>query len=179
MTGGGTVAKSIVALVLAGLAVGLGQGAWWLHSTPADTSPLVADGQQASWTPDLGGKTGNEFVARALEDFSDTLERPLFEPERRRFFPKPPEPEPVAKAPEPEPPPPAPEKPRERLRIAGVKIFNGKRQALIIVESSNETRWVSSGDSIGGWKVVSIDDAGAEVSAGTTRRKVMLYVDKR
>ncbi len=172
----GPYGQILLAALLAGAIYGLGNGAWWLRTHAVDSSPLHADGQTATWQPDLDDGQEIVFRARPLGDFSQTLSRPLFEPERRPFVPK--APEPVADDEPTAPQPPAPEIPREKLRIVGVKIFKGTRQALIVSENDKTGQWVSKGDSIGGWKVVTVQAGSAIVAAGSQRQTLTLYVDK-
>ncbi len=96
-----------------------------------------------------------DFALKPIEEYAETLARPIFADTRR---PPVPEPEPEAPPPEPEePPPPAKAPPIPGLTISGIVISPSERFALVQDAGSRNLKRISIGDDVGGWRVASIE----------------------
>lgn len=176
MAGSPKYGRLLLAGIMSGAIGGIGYGIWQLEAHPVDISPLHDNGRPAAWQPDLNDGQEIVFRARPLSDFSHTLNRPLFELDRRPFVQAAVSPEPDPETPS-EPEPAAPAEPPEQVKIMGIKIFHGTRQALIASKKHQNGHWVRKGDSIGGWRILSVHVSSAVISAGTERKTLTLYVD--
>lgn len=146
-----------------------------LYDTPVDITP-VASGK--------GHDGGPTSVAGSLQfpeagDFSETFQRPLFTPTRRKFVPPPiaPPPVEVAVAPvEPAPAPPPPEAPPAAApSLLGISIHGGAAKALLRVAGSEAAVWYGSGDTVGGWRVSAIDKDQAVLERDGKLARIPLY----
>lgn len=168
MTGkfaGLAIAAVIAALALVNVA---------LYDTPVDITP-VASGK--------GHDGGPAAVAGSLQfpeagDFSETFQRPLFTPTRRKFVPPPVAPPPVevAVAPveqAPAPPPEAP--PAVAPSLLGVSIQGGAAKALLRVAGKETALWYGNGETVDGWTVSAIDKDQAVLERDGKVARIPLY----
>ena len=109
---------------------------------PAQTPPAVQVPQSAQ-TP-----LANPLAAVPLDRLSDTTERPLFAPDRRK-------PPPEVVAAEPEAPPPAPPAP-PRLSLFGIIQDEHGARAIVKPGDDDKTRGLRAGDEVDGWAVTAI-----------------------
>ncbi|MER9934320.1 hypothetical protein [Mesorhizobium sp. M0088] len=146
------VAAGIAGLVLINVA---------LYNTPVDITPVVSG---------KGHDGGPASTAGALQfpeagDFSETFQRPLFTPTRRKFVPPPVAPQPVevAVAPVEQPPTPPPQEvaPAVAPSLLGISIHGGAAKALLRVAGSDAAIWYASGETVDGWTVSAIDKSQA------------------
>ncbi|MER9918743.1 MULTISPECIES: hypothetical protein [unclassified Mesorhizobium] len=126
-----------------------------LYNTPIDTTPIASgkghDGGPASAAGTL------QFPEAG--DFSETFQRPLFTPMRRKIVPPPPAPLPVevAVAPVEQAPAPVEVAPVAAPSLLGISIQGGAGKALLRVAGKDEALWYASGEIVDGWTVSVID----------------------
>jgi hypothetical protein len=140
------IAAGIAVLVLVNVA---------LYNTPVDITP-IASGK--------GHDGGPASAAGALQlpeagDFSETFQRPLFTPSRRKIIPPPPVPQPldVAVAPVEQAPAPVDVASAAAPSLLGISIQGGAGKALLRVAGSDAAVWYTSGETVDGWTVSAID----------------------
>ena len=164
------ISAAIAGLVLVNVA---------LYDTPVDITPVVSgkghDGASAAAAGSLQfPEAGN---------FSETFERPLFMPTRRKFVAPPPAPPPVevvaAAIEQPSalpPPPPLPEAaPAAAPSLLGISINGGAAKALLRVAGKDAAIWYASGDTVDGWTVSSIDKDQAVLERDGKEARIPLY----
>jgi hypothetical protein len=100
----------------------------------------------------------------ALSDFDEVVRRPVFAASRRPFVQS----APAAGQPAAVVPPPD-------LRLIGVAINPGKKQALLRTAQQPRGRWVGEGDSIDGWVLRSVRADAAVVASGPQTHELRLY----
>ena len=146
-----------------------------LYDAPVDITP-VASGK--------GHDGGPASAAGSLQfpeagDFSETFQRPLFTPTRRKFVPPPiaPPPVEVAVAPvEQAPAPPPPEAaPVVAPSLLGISIHGGAAKALLRVAGSETALWYGNGESVDGWTVSTIDKDQAVLERDGKVARIPLY----
>lgn len=125
-----------------------------LYNTPVDITPISSgkghDGGPASAAGSL------EFPTAG--DFSETFQRPLFTPMRRKIIPPPaPPPVEVAVAPVEQAPAPVDVAPGAAPSLLGISIQGGAGKALLRVAGKDEAVWYTSGETVDGWTVSAID----------------------
>lgn len=151
---------------------------WWQIGwlMPAAVGPWLA--YELSWAPHVaaspasGGdvapafSTSLEMAPPNLAALRVTLDRPLFEPERR------PRVEEAVVAPEP-----APAAKLPPVRLMGVIVASdGGRLALVQAEGQEQPARVLSGEQVAGWRIAEIGDDAVVLAAGTARSVVPLRV---
>ena len=144
-----------------------------LYNTPIDITP-IASGK--------GHDGGSASAAGSLQfpeagDFSETFERPLFTPMRRKFVAPPAGPPPVAvvaAAVEQTPPPPE-AAPAAAPALLGISIHGGGAKALMRVAGSETAIWYGSGETVDGWTVSAIDKDQAVLERNGKVARVPLY----
>jgi hypothetical protein len=139
------IAAGIAVLVLVNVA---------LYNTPVDITPIASgkghDGGPASAAGSL------QFPAAG--DFSETFQRPLFTPMRRKIIPPPaPPPGEDAVAPVEQAPAPVDVAPAAAPSLLGISIQGGAGKALLRVAGSDKAVWYGSGETVDGWTVSAID----------------------
>lgn len=143
-----------------------------------DISPIAGGGSAGP----SAGEAAAPAVLAGLEDFGETLRRPVFSKSRRPFVP-PPEPEPEA-MPESEPPPPEAEAaveapPPEGLALRGVAITREKRSALLVTAGNPNGQWIAVGGTIESWQVAEVAAGYTVLRSGQQVHTLHLYVDNR
>ncbi|WP_136620097.1 MULTISPECIES: hypothetical protein [Mesorhizobium] len=159
------IAAMIAGLVLVNVA---------LYNTPVDTTPVAPgkghDGALASAAGSL------QFPEAG--DFSETFQRPLFTPTRRKIVSPPAAPQPVevAVAPAEQPAPPPPEAaPAVAPSLLGISRNGGAAKALLRVAGSEAAAWYGSGETVDGWKVSAIDKDQAVLERDGKVARILLY----
>lgn len=143
------------------LCLGLGSWVYWALAESQDAwSPAGMAGAEAALEAEPSG--GTSFALPALDDFSETIERPLFIASRRPIE----APAPVVAAPEPVGDAPA--------ALRGVIISESDRSALLQVDKETNTVWVSEGASFGGWEVEQIQADRVTLRRGGETRTLLL-----
>lgn len=99
-----------------------------------------------------------------LEDFVETIERPLFNPTRR----------PLPKGAEA-----GPKTVKTPLELVGLVLSPGGRIVLLRRSTSDEVMRGLEGETVGGWKIVSIGTTDVELSSGGDRTKLTINETKR
>jgi len=123
-------------------------------------------------TADLSVLGTTLFAFPPLEEFSEIVERPLFNDTRRPF--EPPSPETVAASP---PPPPAPP---PRITLLGVVVTPETRSALLLDELRHQFIRASVGMSVSGWELSEVSPDGVTLRQGQmTRQLDLLDEDKK
>ena len=147
--------RKITGLAIAAMIAGLALVNVALYNTPVDITPIASgkghDGGPASAAGSL------QFPAAG--DFSETFQRPLFTPTRRKIIPPPPVPQPVevAVAPVEQAPAPVDAAPAAAPSLLGISIQGGAGKALLRVAGKDEAVWYASGETVDGWTVSAID----------------------
>lgn len=121
-------------------------------------TPIALDAPATTPAPERRAPPPSAIpAAPALATFSQSLTRPLFFEGRR--LPTPPPKQVKVEAPKPPPPPPPPPKPAvlpDKIKLLGVVLKAGDRQALIEVPPQPAT-WFSAGDRIAEWTISTIE----------------------
>ena len=160
------IAAVIAGLVLVNVA---------LYDTPVDITP-VASGK--------GHDGGVASVAGSLQfpeagNFSETFQRPLFTPTRRKFVAPPVAPPPpvevVAAVEQPPPPPPPEAAPAIAPSLLGISIHGGTAKALLRIAGSESAVWYGNGETVDGWTVSAIDKDQAVLERDGKVARVPLY----
>jgi hypothetical protein len=140
------IAGGIAVLVLVNVA---------LYNTPVDISP-IASGKGHDGSPASAAGT---LQFPEASDFSETFQRPLFTPMRRKIIPPPPAPLPVevAVAPVEQAPALVDVAPAAAPSLLGISIQGGAGKALLRVAGKDEALWYASGETVDGWTVSVID----------------------
>jgi len=169
MTGkfaGLAVAAVIAALALVNVA---------LFDTPVDITPVASGKGHDGCLVSVAGSL--QFPEAC--DFSETFQRPLFTPTRRKFVPPPVAPPPVEVAAAPVEQAPAPPPSEAPLAVApsllGISIHGGAAKALLRVAGSEAAVWYGSGDTVDGWRVSAVDKDQAVLERDGKLARIPLY----
>jgi general secretion pathway protein N len=100
----------------------------------------------------------------ALTDFDEVVRRPVFAATRRPFVQS----APAASQSAPALPPPD-------MRLIGVAINAGKKQALLRTAQQPRGRWIGEGESIDGWVLRGVRADAAVVASGPQTHELRLY----
>jgi len=157
------IAAGIAVLVLVNVA---------LYNTPVDITPIASgkghDGGPASAAGSL------QFPEAG--DFSETFQRPLFTPMRRKIIPPPPAPPvDVAVAPVEQAPAPVDVAPGAAPSLLGISIQGGAGKALLRVAGKDEALWYASGETVDGWTVSAIDKDQAVLERDGKVARILLH----
>jgi hypothetical protein len=148
-------------LVLGAVVAALGLVNWWVlrlePASPPPTGRIVLASVTAM--PALAARPSDD---RSLSDFDDIVRRPVFSAGRRPF---------VA----PESTIHAPIKPPPDIKLVGIAIDAGKKQALLRTPQQPRGRWVGEGESMDGWLVRSVRGDAAIVASGQQTHELRLY----
>ncbi|MER9585458.1 hypothetical protein [Mesorhizobium sp. M0276] len=144
-----------------------------LYGTPVDITPVASgkghDGALASAAGSL------QFPEAG--DFSETFQRPLFTPTRRKIVPPPVPPQPVeiAVAPTQQPAPRPEAAPAVTPSLLGISRNGGAAKALLRVAGSDAAVWYGNGETVDGWKVSAIDKDQAVLERDGKVAHILLY----
>lgn len=151
---------------------GLSVVGWAQWSVPLDTSPRQSDRSASPFEVASLKGTTERFVAKPLSVFRETVMRPLFS-ETRRPIPKK-----TVRTATPKPKPVPTHIPIAQLQLTGVAVRGDERRALVKSPSAPNGAWHTTGDIVGGWKIIEIAGNFARLSVGEKAGKLQLYVDK-
>ncbi|TIQ16770.1 MAG: hypothetical protein E5X51_33565 [Mesorhizobium sp.] len=166
----GKLAALVVAAIIAGLVVVNVS----LYNTPVDIAPIASAKARESGL--LPGSAGSLQFPDA-SDFTETFERPLFSPTRRKFVPAPVVPQPVEVASAPAKQQPAPENvaPAVAPLLLGISIYGGAAKALLRIAGSDAALWYGKDETVDGWKVSIIDKDQAVLERDGNVARISLY----
>ena len=136
---------------------------WWilqLDPAPASAGERIVLASTGA-TPVSLSPPSNES---ALTDFDEVVRRPVFAATRRPFVQS----APAASQPAPALPPPD-------IRLIGVTINAGKKQALLRTAQQPRGRWIGEGESIDGWVLRDVRVDAAVVASGPQTHELRLY----
>ncbi len=154
------------------LLVWLGLAGWvgyqWLHPPPPPTVP-VADA--AGIEADIEVEPFQPPRIADLDLYSETVERPVFYPERR-----PPEPEPEVAVQTPPPPPPEPD---VELTLVGVMLTEEGTAVLIRQEDTREVARLGLGEEVADWRLEQVRPQQVTLSQDGRTRELMLERNQR
>lgn len=144
-----------------------------LYETPVDISPLSPSQRS---TPKAAAAGSSETVPDVAA-FSETFERPLFSPTRRKFVPAPVEQKPIAVAAKPvsQPEPQPAAAPVAAPSLLGVSINGGTARALLQAAGGGAAVWYASGETVDGWTVSAIDRDQAILRREGQEARISLY----
>jgi hypothetical protein len=112
---------------------------------------------------------------KPITAYAHTLAKPLLFKTRAPYVPPPPAPPPA-----PKPVATSPQAPVDPgLALGGVVIVDGARKAYIFNKADARGTWLSEGESILGWKVVSIDALAARLQQAGRSLDLELYPRKK
>lgn len=160
----------LVASAFAGSAI-LGPYNFWLSNYPVDISADIA-----AIPPAQAGKVERATATQNPElplEITETVKRPLFSPTRREYVPKPVTAEPVAQ--------PAvavvPQIPIKKpaIRFQGTSQVGGKIAALIANEDGSSADWMAVGQSVGEWRIASIELGKMTITYNNEKAVYSLY----
>lgn len=154
----------------AGLLIPLGVNVWLLAAIAAE---VMSDGSTANdkvdWNLTLSAPAANVADRKPIEAYRQILARPVFFKSREPFVPAP--------APSPQALPAAP--PTKvvdpGLVLGGVMIENEVRKAYVFSRAGVSGAWTSEGDEFMGWKIRSINGAGAQLEQQGRSIDLQLY----
>jgi hypothetical protein len=157
----------VIGLLLVG-----GVNVWLLTIIAAVIAPNdSAFLSKAEWKPNLLAYVEGSASRKPIGAYSQILMRPIFFKSREPFVAAPVAPRQMAKA----APPPLVD---PGFVIGGVIIKSDVRKVYIFDKSSAGGIWVNEGDDLMGWKVRSIDGAGAKLEQQGRVIDVQLYPQK-
>lgn len=165
-------------MMWAALVAALGFANWQAAVYPIEIGAIAAPGGPATTAPasfENPAKIGKNEVS--IAGLMQTLERPLFNADRRPRTPE----VAIVKAPDAPaaPPPPAPATPPVQLHLIGM-MRNGssKARALIRIENAPTAAWIDLGAEIGGWRLSEINAGYVIVEGSGQRLQLVLYPEK-
>lgn len=126
------------------------------------------------WTPKLSTTAERLGSATPLTAYQQTTSRPVFFKSRQPFValpPPPPPPQPPAALPPPPPPPVV----DPGLAVGGVMITGGIKKAYLFRKTDRTGSWLAEGEEIMGWKLHSVDSAGAKLQKDSRDLHLPLY----
>ncbi|MER9651737.1 hypothetical protein [Mesorhizobium sp. M0199] len=144
-----------------------------LYQTPVDIAPITSakarDGRLAPSSP------GSLQIAD-LGDFTETFERPLFSPTRRKFVPEqvqPPALEVASVAVE----QPSPQNlaPIVAPSLLGISIQGGSAKALLQIAGADSASWYGNGETVDGWTVSTVNKNQAVLERDGNVARISLY----
>lgn len=147
-----------IALFAAGLA-------WATHETLRDNRPLPPAGTASD--AELPQLTLPEQQVPALESLQATLERPLFNPERRP-------PAPATQA-ESEPSPAMTPSAPPALTVSAIIVEGSDRSALLTAPGGEQPQRVREGTLVSGWRLIEIHDDSILLQSGTRHLPLPLH----
>jgi hypothetical protein len=123
---------------------------------------------QVEWTPKLTTSMDDVPRAAPVDDYRETLARPVFFKTRQPFVPPPPViPKPIVALP--------PVLVDPGLVLGGVMILRNVKKAYLVSKTDQRGTWVSQGEAITGWKVQSVDRASIKLQQQDRVIELQLY----
>ncbi|MER9071069.1 hypothetical protein NKH84_32035 [Mesorhizobium sp. M0902] len=144
-----------------------------LYDTPVDIAPIVsAKGRDGGLAPSSPGW----LQIPEAGDFSETFERPLFSPTRRKFVPEPVQRTAVEVASVAvEQPPPQNLAPIVAPSLLGISIHRGAAKALLRIAGADAAVWYGNGEIVDGWTLSTIDKDEAVLERDGKITRISLY----
>ncbi|MER9560098.1 hypothetical protein [Mesorhizobium sp. M0323] len=144
-----------------------------LYDTPVDIAPIAsAKGRDGGMMSAPGGS----LQIPDAGDFSETFERPLFSPTRRKFVPEPVQPPAVEVASVAvEQPPPQNLAPIVAPSLLGISIHGGAAKALLRIAGADAAVWYGNGEIVDGWTLSAIDKNQAVLERDGKITRISLY----
>jgi hypothetical protein len=161
MRWGSSRIQNVVRVVLCAVLAALGLVNWWVMEL--EPLPPVA-GAASAHAPAAPLSSLQPVNQRPLSDFEEFVRRPLFTASRSPFVPTG-STQTLA----------GPSVRPSDIRLAGVAIDAGKKQALLRTPQQPQGRWVEQGDSIDGWLLRSVRDDAVIVASGQQTHELRLY----
>lgn len=152
----------------------VGYSNWVAWSEALDTSIVpvpVSPADQAATAP-----SQSSFKAAVLDDYKETVERPLFQSDRRPPKPEPVKDESAALA--------AAETSVDKNANTGLRFLGMMRpvgqapRALVQLDGAANAEWVAEGSAAGDWKMIEIRDDNIVVVNAGARRSFALHGDR-
>jgi hypothetical protein len=129
---------------------------------------------KVEWTPKLSTSAERLGNPMPLSTYQQTAARPIFFKTRQPFV-QPPPPPPPSLPPVARPPAPPPAVVDPDLAVGGVIITGGAKKAYLFRKTDRTGSWLAEGEEIMGWKVQSIDSAGARLQKDGRNIELPLY----
>ncbi|MER8887676.1 hypothetical protein [Mesorhizobium sp. M0816] len=144
-----------------------------LYETPVDTAPtLSAKARDGGVAP---GSPGSLQIPEA-GDFTETFERPLFSPTRRKFVPEPVASQPVEVASVAVEQPAAQNvAPAVAPSLLGISIHGGSAKALLQIAGAESASWYGNGETVDGWTVSTVNKDQAVLERDGKITRISLY----
>ncbi len=146
----------------------------WLLNEPYPTTAIAATANtKASQSTQDENSIDADFQL-ALTKSVHTLSRPLFDPTRRPFSDKPAKPKAVVVVKT----APSVKRPVERLdlNLMGMSATPERRNALVAIDGGDAV-WVSEGEEINDWQVLSVNGDGIVLKNGERTEEYLLFPD--
>jgi hypothetical protein len=160
----------IAPLALVGLLTAVAVNAALLVAIAAEVvSDKLAAADKVEWNPSLPASVGNVASRRPIEAYRPIVARPVFFKSREPWVPPPPPPPPVLMA----APPPVVIDPG--LVLGGVVIKDTVRKAYVFSRAGAGGAWTAEGEEFMGWKIRSINGAGAKLEQQGRSIDLQLY----
>ncbi len=171
--------SKLVSLICALIICASGYILWTMSVTSIDISPLGIDQQNTTISNKKLAQF--EFTPKPQSFYSDITKRPVFSESRRPPQPKP-KPKPVRVV---KPKPPVIRRPPTvkvkpvisitSFKLIGVLINATTKKALIQSVRDKKEIWLRAGNSIQGWKLVSISDNNVIMESSGIKKELQLY----
>jgi len=165
----------IAPLTFVGLFGLVGLNAWLLAVVTADHAP---EQEMAAATTDWNQKPlpteAQPHDPKPISAYGQTLATPVFFKTRLPYVAPPPAPPPTAKPTV--APPPASVDPG--LVLGGIMITDGARKAYVFKRADSQGMWLSEGETLLGWKLLSIDPASARLQQAGRSIELQLYPNR-
>ena len=145
---------------------------WWLVRNRVDISPIKPGRVSLSET---SSQTSADAGTAVFGDLSETLERPLFSPTRRKYQPPLAEETAPPDAPTPVEVPAQPAPVVAAPKLLGVTINGDEVAALLQSPSTPNPAWHRMGAGVDGWTITEIDSNSVTFSNGYNREVRTLY----
>jgi hypothetical protein len=164
VTRGSSRLQTAVVALLCAVVAALAATNWWVLQF--DPAPAPAGGRimlaSAGTIPVTLSRPSEES---ALSEFDEIVRRPVFAASRRPFVPS----APTAVQ------PPARALPPPDVRVIGISINAGKKQALLRSAQQPRGRWIGEGESIDGWVLRNVRADAVVIASGQQSHELRLY----
>lgn len=133
----------------------------------------VANLDKVEWNANLSASIEHAANRKPIDAYKQILARPIFFKSRAPYVAPPPPPPPAPKV---APSPPVVTDPG--LVLGGVMIKNDVKKAYVFSKTNAEGAWASEGQDFMGWKIRSVDGAGAKLEQQGRTIELQLYPQK-
>lgn len=159
--------KRFMTVALAGAVALLALVNWHLTRSPIDTSPMMPQAGPAAEAPKTGVNLSTALDGKPAAQFSETVNRPVFHPNRR------PVQRDASRGDEPDVGP-------GDMRLVGVmRSPNQPARALIRMANEATGKWIAEGEQINGWKLLEVHARSVVVEAGGRSHELTLSSARR